>query len=493
MLLLPYGDYVMPTVLSPPCVAIELGSPMGIYSSNRSFTPRGDSNITAVRENRFSSNTWTILAQVSSAIVFLIGCIILWVIGTSTIRELALAVVASYCLAGMVYFMMSSQGPQERGARLILVTVPIGIIFVALESMALMRVIDFRLMLGTPVFDPWQSPLRLPDPDLLWTHPPYLRLTGNYTRGNLAEMLCLPPREVQPYELRYDAYGFRNDSDLAKADIAVIGDSYVESPYAPTEALMTTVLSQLQRATVLNLGMSGFGPQQELVTLRRYAIPLGPKTIIWVFFEGNDLSDVHRYDALRADWSQVRSAAESLWERSFTKNMLLALLRLSHGCQPNAYYDKRYGVVHDGGAQPMRMYFGEEASALSPRDLDALEKTRSILTEAFEQTERHDMQLLVAFAPIAYRVYRQVADFTEAGKDLHWWTLSDLPDRLGRILSDISPRIGYVDLTPALVAAARQGRLVYLLEDTHWTTEGHAVVAMALNHYLDSAKRNSQH
>ncbi|HKN86649.1 MAG TPA: SGNH/GDSL hydrolase family protein [Nitrospiraceae bacterium] len=339
-------------------------------------------------------------------------------------------------------------------------------------------------MLSTPVFDPWRSPLQVPDPELLWIHPPYLRLTGNYTRGNIGEMLCLPPRPGQPYEIRYDRYGFRNDTDLTKADIAVIGDSYVESPYAPTEALMTTVLSRLQRATVVNFGISGFGPRQELVTLQQYAIPLGPKTIIWVFFEGNDLGDVHRYDALRADWSQMRTAAESLWERSFTKNVLLALLRLSHGCRPNVYYDKRYGVVHDIAGQPMRLYFGEEASALSPRDLDALEKTRSILTNAFEQTERHGMQLVVAFAPIAYRVYQHVADFTETGKEFHWWTLSDLPDRLGRILSDISPRIGYVDLTPALVASARQGRLVYLLDDTHWTTEGHAVVAMALNDYL---------
>jgi len=76
--------------------------------------------------------------------------------------------------------------------------------------------------------------------------PAHLRLNGNYTRGNLGEMLCLPPREVQPYELRYDRYGFRNDTDLVKADIAVIGDSYVESPYAPAEALVTTVLSRHQ-------------------------------------------------------------------------------------------------------------------------------------------------------------------------------------------------------------------------------------------------------
>jgi len=221
---------------------------MSIDTPNSSLTSRGERTITPVRENPslVVSPRWTTVLKLGSALVFLAGCIILWAIGASTIKELALAGVAAYCLIWTVYYMVSSQGPHERAARLILVSATLGMILLALESMAVMRLIDFRLLLSTPVFDPWQSPLRLPDSDLLWMRPPHLRLNGNYTRGNLGEILCLPPRAVQPYELRYDRYGFRNDTDLVKADIAVIGDSYVESPYAPAEALVTTVLSRHQ-------------------------------------------------------------------------------------------------------------------------------------------------------------------------------------------------------------------------------------------------------
>ena len=54
--------------------------------------------------------------------------------------------------------MVSSQGPHERGAGLILVSATLGMILLALESMAVMRVIDFRRLLSTPVFDPGRVP-----------------------------------------------------------------------------------------------------------------------------------------------------------------------------------------------------------------------------------------------------------------------------------------------------------------------------------------------
>jgi len=58
--------------------------------------------------------------------------------------------------------------------------------------------------------------------------------------------------------------------------------------------------------------------------------------------------------------------------------------------------------------------------------------------------------------------------------------LDDLPDRLRQMIYEISPDIGYLDLTPALKTAARKGSLVFLPYDTHWSVEGHRVVGDAL-------------
>ena len=63
----------------------------------------------------------------------------------------------------------------------------------------------------------------------------------------------------------------------------------------PDSMLATTHLAKLTQKTVANLGQSGYGSQQELVVLKRYALPLHPESVVRVFYEGNDLRDAARY------------------------------------------------------------------------------------------------------------------------------------------------------------------------------------------------------
>src|SRR6202007_1843538 len=133
-----------------------------------------------------------------------------------------------------------------------------------------------------------------------------------------------------------------NELDLKHADIIVIGDSIVEGLTVSNSQLMTSVLAHLRRQVVANLGQSAYGPQQELVVLKRYGLPLQPRTVVWMFFEGNDLSDVIGYwDAMRHPpgfWS-------SFVGRSFTRNVVKAI---KHLCFPPA---KLSGVGHSAVIQ----------------------------------------------------------------------------------------------------------------------------------------------
>ena len=128
----------------------------------------------------------------------------------------------------------------------------------------------------------------MPISELLWQHDPYFQyeeaVPGQYGRS----FMCAT-RSFANVVVRYDRNGFRNSVDLQQADIVVIGDSYIEGYMTPESKLATTLLGQLQGKTVANLGHSGYGPQQELVVLKRYGLPLHPHTVIWAFFEGNDL------------------------------------------------------------------------------------------------------------------------------------------------------------------------------------------------------------
>src|SRR5262249_26014037 len=120
--------------------------------------------------------------------------------------------------------------------------------------LVLTRLVDFRAVLNSPTEEPWRNPRNLKDPKLLHIHKPYERLVW------------------KGHEYRYDRHGFRNESDLAAADVILIGDSFVEGWNVSAAELLTERLAEQSGRTVANLGQSWYGPQQELEVLRRFGL-----------------------------------------------------------------------------------------------------------------------------------------------------------------------------------------------------------------------------
>ncbi len=332
----------------------------------------------------------------------------------------------------------------------------------------------------------WEEPGKVSDDELVWVHEPHYRVSGKYVRGNLGEALCLPPNTPQEYDLIYDQHGFRNEADLVTADIAVVGDSYVEAPMTPTPFLMTSVLGVLENATVANLGLSGYGPQQELATLKRYALPLNPKTIVWLFYEGNDLPNVYGYER---DIAALTNDTRFMpWMRSFSRNAVLALGRIQRGCVPEDRLAKRYAIVRQPDGSQARVHFAidgatlsEKDLTLSERDLKALGRTGSMLEEAYRLCRERGIRFVVVFVPERHRVYDGLPTVVEVSDEVKQWVVNDLPERLRATVADISPDISYVDLTTIFRTEVEKDAVVFLPDDTHWTVEGHRIAARAVH------------
>jgi hypothetical protein len=87
-----------------------------------------------------------------------------------------------------------------------------------------------------------------------------------------------------------DEFGFNNPIGQHvpdTIDVALVGDSMVHgTTVEPSENLA----GWLRRSgyKVLNLGQGGSGPLIELGILGEYALPLRPKRIVWLLYEGND-------------------------------------------------------------------------------------------------------------------------------------------------------------------------------------------------------------
>jgi hypothetical protein len=93
-----------------------------------------------------------------------------------------------------------------------------------------------------------------------------------------------------------DEHGFHNPKRLwssTRVDIMAVGDSFTQGACIPSGKNFVDLIRERFPST-LNLGMGGNGPLAELATLKEYLEVLRPKVVLWFFFEGNDIWDLHR-------------------------------------------------------------------------------------------------------------------------------------------------------------------------------------------------------
>ncbi|MDO9119178.1 MAG: SGNH/GDSL hydrolase family protein [Nitrospira sp.] len=406
--------------------------------------------------------------------------IVLWGLGVSSIRHLVADLLAIYFVLWALYAFLSGRKQSELRTSFCVTSFTLAICLGALEAPAFFGALDYRRVFSTSMNPVYQRG-NVFDGELLWRRQPHfqLNMTSIYD-GMIGQYICLPSIAPVSYNLRYDQHGFRNDQDLETADIAVIGDSFVEGVGIESSGILTTVLQSLEGRTVVNLGSSGYGPQQELVVLKRYATKFHPKTIVWMFYEGNDLKDVRAYEqGLAGLHEELRYS-----ERAFITNALMTVMRLWRGCVPDEHLKKRYGKIVDKEGRQRKIYFPEDTRPLHGDRLAALQTASSVLAAAYQYSREEGIRLVLVFAPEHYRVYSGLSTLVEVSDEVKWWSVNDFPERLRTVVKSISPDFEYFDLTPTLRMEAAKGTSLYISNDTHWTAEGHKIVAEALHKAL---------
>ncbi len=334
---------------------------------------------------------------------------------------------------------------------------------------------DWRLHLRT---DPriWRRQHDVVDPELQHVHRPHSSYRGR-VRANLCRLGV--PERLLDVDVRYDANGFRNEPTPERVDVAVVGDSFVEAPIVPVEASFAHRLGDLLGCTTANLGQSGYGPQQELAVLRRFALPLRPAVVTWVFFGGNDLQDVDAYER-RARGEAATGPPGSLWARSFVRNLPLWFGQRFGGDEARAWAELRRGAWRSPGGEG-EQYFSQPEHRYEERQLDvALDCLRSAAAECRAAGAR----LVVVYVPRKFRVYRGLCEFPPGSPCADWET-TDLPDRVAAFCAEQD--LGWVDLTPVLRERVEQGVEVHFPEDVHWNPAGHDAAAGAVARFLERA------
>lgn len=92
-----------------------------------------------------------------------------------------------------------------------------------------------------------------------------------------------------------DEHGFNNSKgifDSKNIDLLLVGDSFTHGFCVSREKNIAGQLQTLLGVKAINIGIAGNGPLKELASLKEYGEPLKPKYIFWLYYEGNDLSDL---------------------------------------------------------------------------------------------------------------------------------------------------------------------------------------------------------
>jgi hypothetical protein len=404
-----------------------------------------------------------------------------WSEGALSRRHLVALLALTYMGVWAVFFALSRAPVRERCARFVVTLLSLAATWALLEGITLAGLIDARALLRTPSRYPWLEPGNRYDPELLWMRNAGLHVSGYRYRSNVA--MTTEPRDAAAsrggHDLVYDREGFRNERDLDTADVAIVGDSFVEGTETPHALTFPALLADSTGQVVANLGTGGYGPQQDLAVLRRYAVPLKPRVVLWAFYEGNDLNDVPRYDHLRAELAAGLRTRPTVIERSLTTNALGALYRLA----AKPVESGRYGVYRTGPHAGERVYFVDACDRLGPRDLGSVRVVERCWSEAAAIARREGFRFAVLFVPSKHRVMRDEVDYPEASvcRD---WEGNDLPVRLSASLARVAPEATFIDLTPVLSAPLARGEITYLADDTHWNARGHAVVARTIAAFL---------
>jgi hypothetical protein len=290
-------------------------------------------------------------------------------------------------------------------------------------------------------------------------------------------------------ESRYVTYstdenGFRNPPGLSKADVVFIGDSFTEGASVPEEDTFVRKFSLGSKLSAINLGRGNYGPQQELIILKRYGFRYGPSLVVWQIFEGNDLTDARHF----ADWKANPGRHDSISLR-YTKRSLIA--RWLGRTIPKDQGAAR--LFEDRNGQTGRLFLDYSYIPDQPaREPLGMSETRKAIEEGYRLCQSRGIKLSIIFVPIKVRVLGPYVRFTDT-RDRDYYLPGgklDSDSDFGSELAKFSEGLGcpFLDMTRALRRrAAEDNRFVYATnQDSHLDVDGHSVVAQVLAEWMQA-------
>lgn len=284
--------------------------------------------------------------------------------------------------------------------------------------------------------------------------------------------------------------GLRDDAELGpkpagERRILVLGDSLVlavQVPYAQTfAALLEQRLNDAPspvRYRVVNAGVQGYGPVEELLLLRSIIDAVEPDLVIETLFVGNDaeeaVTSAPRLSGGRAAATALRDSFATRLRRLFRRSMVLQVLRLRV-----VEAAGRLSLTGAPPEAPLQTY----AARPAPRIAQGLAITRQVVEGVIAESSGAGARTSVLLMPARFQV--DDADYgrlrqavAAAGGAL---VRDGATERFKEALAGLN--VPVLDPLPAL-RRALPGPDLFFQQTVHLTPRGHEIVAAAMDRFL---------
>ncbi len=345
-----------------------------------------------------------------------------------------------------------------------------------------------------------------------------------------------------PIALKRNSHGFSDkERTYEKGNdtfrILVLGDSFVEAIQVPLEEKFPYILEQKlnsergRRFEVLNLGIGGYGTDQEYLMLKYHGVKYQPDWVILALYIGNDILensstlvvDGHptkpHFVLINGELKEVPftindrtgadkilfSSVKDLFRRLLPSTYYLVTGRISSTSTPLLVNVLRaIGLMGSEPVAPQqstkpqpplkeftRLWYGIYAKEDAPQWQDAWEVTKALLLEMRHELELKKIGFLVVVIPMELE-FRAEGWKKTPYEDPRMRDLTFDERKPERILANFlgANNIGYLLLRPEFEKYTKEtGKDLYLQDahEIHWNDNGHRFVAELVYKQLQSA------
>jgi hypothetical protein len=328
--------------------------------------------------------------------------------------------------------------------------------------------------------------------------------------SNTTFAVCKEQGEWMNYET--DEFGFFNPpgaQSISEIDVALVGDSYTLGYCVKPFENVASIL-RAKGLSTLNYGMAGNGPLNELAVFREYVAAKKPHVLFWVFYGGNDWSDLRReysYEHVRkyledpnfkqglaSHQSEIDEFGRDFLEAKYQNALERAPLRnFSDSIPvPPTMWERVTSYLKLEHARELksrleaakRSLTSDRFAPVAGVDLDQMLKT--IIEQVNSVTQSYSGHLVLVYLP-------SWGELSPKGLVSAFSGSNDQSSPRSRFLK-VANQIGVptLDFYPVFAESKHPMKLFQFETNAHYTPEGYQLMADGMYEYLEKSRAMDQ-